>query len=731
MPADSWLRAECPHCGKRLWLPDVDVGQRGQCPRCKNEFQVAPLDSNASKSTASAASSAPSSTPPPEGAPRRTPPPPVTRTRTRDSRKPPAEPGRATAPQPNLAATDRPVSAASTDEPTPGQSGRGAGEGRGRGPDHQGADTARSRRNVRWVVPGAVAVLLLGLAGISLWPKGGARPVADSDPHATEATADASGSSTSVPLPPQEELASAPLWPATDNPDKKPSTAAAAPSPSIADAPPLPTGQMTSPANVGMETSPASPKLPEKSGQQPAMSLDELERLAEKAIADRDVQAMARLRELLKEHPATLPRAVRLGERLSGQGTAIRDPRDVVGRRLAIIGLSRLDSGDEFGAYLLARSARSEWLDSSPWWKSDAVKTLLAEGPSKFSLEDHGSYDALRGGKLTVPDGMLEQALAQNVVNQMPRGVVRVFCENEAVETRLIVEGAGGCVVVRGHGYSGSGETQSGDLVVVGSTPQNGSPRLRISGLRHQPAEIEPRFSKGGAYWGAVVLRELSATQIGELQIRLEPEAGLTAADLFEPLQLRIGPNPYSMITVSDWAVPAESWVGNVLQVAPAKYSFQVQCTQAATPISQVIEIDAGNRREVHLPLFRRRQVTFEWKYRPQPDAEIVEGTGTVTTGASVMMKGWEGYARNVFLKVDDWNREGCRLSVSNAFARTVPDGTWNSPTWIGRTGTTWLNDAPIQVGTTVLMANAIRGSEGFTALVRVRDIKVIDSDPQ
>ncbi|MFG0294497.1 MAG: hypothetical protein ACF8PG_01215, partial [Maioricimonas sp. JB045] len=394
------------------------------------------------------------------------------------------------------------------------------------------------------------------------------------------------------------------------------------------------------------------------------MRLDRLQDALEQATTDRDAPAVKRVMDELESLPAQHPRVVELVARVDAVATqleqATSDPSERQAQLLVERAVARREAGDGFGSFVLQRGVPDELKQSAAWQKRQGELLSLKEGEKRFPLSTKPNYLHAPPTTETADPETLKDSVAHLYRNRraLRIGAVRIFLEDESLDSMFGVRIVEKPAVQRGGpGLSGGGQVAgslwyrgfdsryygsarssirnlaSGETVYAYDAGREENAFLRIESLRHRTTDIRlPLQDSDDIYSGAIVIRKTPPSQLGQLLIRLAPEPGL---DLTETATSAVEVTLACTDTFETVSLPLTSArTLNRLPLNPRTYSVRVVSGNefASSGFVENIQVPPGRTTTLDVPVFRHRQVRFEWRFRESDQGPWKSGSFTART---------------------------------------------------------------------------------------------------
>ncbi|QDU39547.1 Serine/threonine-protein kinase PknB [Maioricimonas rarisocia] len=442
--------------------------------------------------------------------------------------------------------------------------------------------------------------------------------------------------------------------------------------------------------------------------------LDRLEDALERATTSKNAPAVQRVKDELKALPEQHPRVSELIARVDTvtaqfEPTSLT-PQERQARQLVERAIARRQTGDEFGAFVLQRGVPDELKQTAAWQKRQGELLPLKEGEKRFALSTNPNYLHASPATETADPETLKESVAHLYRNRnaLRIGAVRIFLEDESLDStfgvRIVEKPAG---QRGGFGLTGGGQVAgslwyqgfderyyggarssirnlgSGETVYAYDTGREENAFLRIESLRHRTTDIRlPLQDSDDVYSGAIVIRKAPPSQLGQLLIRLAPEPGL---DPTETATSAVAVTLASTEASETVTVPLNSArTLRRLQLNPGTYSVRVLSGSefASSGFIENIQVPRGRTVSRDVPVFRHRQVRFEWRFRESDQGPWESGNFTAEPQSDdfvdiPLKKHIEDLPATTVMRLYHWDGQRSRIALRGQYeiAPVAPKG--------------------------------------------------------
>ncbi len=325
-----------------------------------------------------------------------------------------------------------------------------------------------------------------------------------------------------------------------------------------------------------------------------------------------------------------------------------------------------LNKGDLLTAQLLREEIRT-----SPLAEGDEFKSLdqqFEQKAKEHELEITDDYLWLHRPAVDKAWlSALAKAKGRRTYSKSGLAVIRIRFEDPSREERI------GALAQNLHiyfmeddGYGGYHAVRSGDFLLLSRSQASRETAIEIKSMGHAcphlPIEVP---AEGVAGVGEVLVRAAPPNQLGSLCVAIEPEGGVRVGNAM----VRVG-RRFAHYQGGYPVGPGGTCLIKNLAAGPCDI-YAVAGEDFCCPHQQVT-IQAGNITKLVLPLYARRRIEIQYKYRlPADEGEWEEGTTTVLTG--------RGFGLNLFgangslCTIGDW--DGQQATIEQMNSRLLPAG--------------------------------------------------------
>lgn len=456
----------------------------------------------------------------------------------------------------------------------------------------------------------------------------------------------------------------------------------------------------------------------------------ELEQKLDTAISNQDLPTLLSVYDELKKEPRLIPESQRLLDKATQEKDRLAKQladsnEEQRAKELTTRAIDRFTRGDEFGAYVLVRGLPDTVRESKAWEQRKATLEQIVALESTYRLMPQGNFLGTRKTSGTADITETQQTVTE--IRQYDRdsqfAALRVFVENESVESSLFVDAKDGDIWFDANSMGGMEEVKSGEIVLIGTHKGDYATEVTLTGLRHRPVKIQLQMNKGGLYRGALILEEAKREELGELVVQLKPEPGLDLKKV-DLSQAHLWVSPMGFYSPK-FPINNEGVFGPML-LYPQNYSLQAvhPADFTSEPRRHDVQVAPLKTTTIDLPVFLPRDVSFEWVYRDGDKGPWQTGSTTIPSGTrSHYFKDWTKAARLFWISLSGWSTQGMQLDWANAEVLQVNPPAWPPAENFGpfpQKGKPFPREYPLTPGLTV----AVWRPGVFQAVLRVSKIE-------
>lgn len=298
--------------------------------------------------------------------------------------------------------------------------------------------------------------------------------------------------------------------------------------------------------------------------------------------------------------------------------------------------------------------------------------------------------------------------------------VMRIRFEDPSREERIGVLARNVHIYVQSGGYSAYDAVADKDFLLLGAGSSGESQRsIQIRSLGHANPNLMISIPEEGVECGGeLFVRALPEDAVGSLRVKVVPEEGVSAKRAVVRIG-RFAPDYRGGIKVSP---DGTCTINNLGEGACDLYALAGD--EACCP-RQKVDIEVGEVTEVTLPLYDRRRIEFECKYRIPAGEGEWEETRSAELSGKVTSFDVPGTAGSI-CRLTDW--DGKHAGIDGMNGRIIPAdaGDFEDPAVPSAEAfrAASSKEYPLEVGKVFAMRFRARNSQEGEAIVRVLSVK-------